>query len=199
MKIQRNLSIVRIVLAGLIVVLLVFPFHTIGVNFEKYLINGQLIVDSKYFIAGFLFIGNAFIDVVNYYLMKKSNADDTNKFLDDVTDKILISTSLIILSSLGFITPLIPIVIIVRDVIVNAIETKTNKGSNSLRNARIEKYKNFALILGIILVLFYNLPFELWNIRVADFVLSIASVLSVITGFEYYRNNKDLFFKKRQN
>ena len=52
-------------------------------------------------------------------------------------------------------------------------------------------------MIGITLVLFYNLPFELWNIKVADILILIATVLSVVSGCQYYLNNKDVLFEDK--
>ena len=39
-------------------------------------------------------------------------------------------------------------------------------------------------------MLFYNLPFEIWGLRVADMLIMTATVLSIVSGIEYYVNNK---------
>ena len=44
------------------------------------------------------------------------------------------------------------------------------------------KLKTACLMVGIVLTLFYNLPFELFNLRVSDALLIVACVLSVISG-----------------
>ena len=49
-------------------------------------------------------------------------------------------------------------------------------------------------MVGISLTLFYNLPFELYNLRIADFLLFIATVLSIISGIQYYSKNRHLLF-----
>ena len=53
------------------------------------------------------------------------------------------------------------------------------------------KVKAFLLMVGIILTLFYNLPFELLNLRVSDFLLIVATVLSLVSAFQYYELAKD--------
>ena len=40
------------------------------------------------------------------------------------------------------------------------------------------------------------MPFELWNLKVADLLLIIAAIMSLISGFQYYYMNKDLIFDK---
>jgi len=46
------------------------------------------------------------------------------------------------------------------------------------------------MMCGITLMLFYNLPFELIGLRIADFLIMTATVLSVVSGIEYYVKNK---------
>jgi CDP-diacylglycerol--glycerol-3-phosphate 3-phosphatidyltransferase len=58
------------------------------------------------------------------------------------------------------------------------------------------KMKTACLMVGIILTLFYNLPFELWNIKVSDFLLITATILSLISGVQYYVMNRKLLYEK---
>jgi hypothetical protein len=51
-------------------------------------------------------------------------------------------------------------------------------------------------MVGIVLTLFYNLPFEVWNISVGKVLLLIATVLSVTSGVQYYTLNKHLIMDK---
>ena len=54
------------------------------------------------------------------------------------------------------------------------------------------------IILGLLLTLFYNIPFELIGLRISNFLLIIAAVLSVISGIKYYIVIKD-FLTSKQN
>ena len=60
-----------------------------------------------------------------------------------------------------------------------------NKGK-AVAAIKVAKFKTASLMLGIILTLFYNIPFELINLRVSDFMLVLAAILSVISGVKYY-------------
>jgi len=42
------------------------------------------------------------------------------------------------------------------------------------------------MMTGLSLMFFYNLPFELINIRVDEFLIYFATVMSVVSGIEYY-------------
>jgi hypothetical protein len=41
--------------------------------------------------------------------------------------------------------------------------------------------------------MFYNLPFEMIGIPVANVLVIIATILSVISGIQYFNNSKELF------
>ena len=58
------------------------------------------------------------------------------------------------------------------------------------------KLKTACMMVGLTLVFFYNLPFEIWNIDVATVLLVIATVLSIYSGIEYYYNNKKVLFSE---
>ena len=46
------------------------------------------------------------------------------------------------------------------------------------------------------LAFFYNLPFELWNIRVSEILLYIACIMSIISAVQYFNMNKEIIFGK---
>ena len=69
-----------------------------------------------------------------------------------------------------------------------------NKGK-AVAAIKSGKVKTACLMVGITLTLFYNLPFELINIRVADILLIIATILSIVSGVQYYQMNKKYIFE----
>lgn len=60
------------------------------------------------------------------------------------------------------------------------------------------KIKTASLMIGIVLVLFYNLPFEIMNLNVGTFFLIIGAVMSIISGIEYYNLHKKLIFGEKE-
>ena len=50
-------------------------------------------------------------------------------------------------------------------------------------------------MMGITLKLVGNLPFSLWNLPVADFLIITATVLSLISGIGYYMGAKKFITK----
>lgn len=196
MNLPNKLTILRIIMSIVIIFLLLIPFQMAGIEFPQLFINEKLVVDSKYLIAGILFILASLTDFLDGFIARKYNlVTDFGKLLDAIADKVLVNSVLIILASQGFIHPIIPVVVIVRDSIVNSIKMLAASKGKVVAAIKSGKIKTACLMVGISLTLFYNLPFELFNLRVADFLLFVAAIMSVISGIEYYSLNKHLIFE----
>lgn len=191
MNLPNKLTIMRIILTFIIIIILLIPFESLGINVVKLFVNETMVIDIKYLIAGVLFIIASITDFFDGYLARKYDLiTDFGKTLDAIADKILVNSVLIILSSTGFIHPIIPIIIIMRDSFVNSLKMIAGSKGNVVSAIWMGKVKTATLMLGITLTLFYNLPFELINLRISDFLLLIAVVLSIISAVQYYNMNK---------
>lgn len=198
MNLPNKLTITRIIMAFMIIALLLFPFDAMGISLPKLFVNEAIVIDIKYLIAGVLFILASLTDFLDGYIARKYNLiTDFGKMSDAIADKVLVNSVLIILCASGFIHPIITVVIIVRDSIVNAIKMAAGNKGKTVAAIKSGKWKTACLMVGITLTLFYNLPFELWNFQVSDFLLIVAAVLSIISGVQYYVLNKDLIFDKK--
>ena len=197
MNLPNKITISRIILAVLILVLLIFPWYQVGIEFPKYTISNNIIVDLKYIIAGILFIIASLTDFIDGHIARKNNlVTDFGKVMDAIADKVLVNGLLIILACNGFISIVVPVVIITRDIFVDSIKMIAGEKKGAVGASVAGKLKTICMMIGLSLVLIYNLPFELWNIKVADILILIATILSVISGCQYYLNNKDIFADK---
>ena len=176
---------------------MVFPFDAAGIGLPKLFISETIVVDVKYIICGILFILASITDCLDGYIARKNNlVTDFGKVMDAIADKVLVNSVLIILSASGFIHPIIPVVIIMRDSVVNSIKMVAGNNGRVVAAIKTGKIKTICLMVGITLTLFYNLPFELINFRISDLFLIVATILSLVSGYQYYDMNKDLLFKK---
>lgn len=199
MNLPNKLTIIRIILSVVIIIFLIFPFQTAGIDLPQLFINEKIVVDVKYLIAGVLFVIASLTDFLDGYIARKYNmVTDFGKLMDAIADKMLVNSVLIILSSSGFIHPIIPIVIILRDTIVNSIKMIAASKGKVVAAIKSGKIKTICLMVGVSLTLFYNLPFELYNLRIADFLLFIATVMSIISAVQYYVKNKHLLFEAKE-
>ncbi len=196
MNLPNKLTISRIVISIIIILLLLgsgFVTSVFGIEIPKLFINESIVIDLKYVIAGILFIIASITDFLDGYIARKKNMiTNFGKLIDAIADKILVNSVLIILSAQGFIHPIIPVIIIIRDSIVNSIKMLAASKGKVIAAIRLGKVKTACLMIGIILTLFYNLPFELWNISVDKAFLFVATILSVVSGIQYFSLNKHL-------
>lgn len=196
MNLPNRITFSRIILSVFIVAVLIFPFDATGIATYKLFVNESIVIDIKYIIAGVLFIIASITDLIDGQIARKYKmVTDLGKMLDAIADKILVNSVLIILSTSGFIHPIIPVIIISRDTIVNVIKMMAGSKGEVVGAIKTGKIKTIFMMTGIALTLFYNLPFELINIRISDIFLIIGSVLAIISAVEYYNLNKKLILK----
>ncbi len=200
MNLPNKLTMSRIIMAILIIIILLggnYITELVGFDMPKLFVNETIVVDVKYIIAGVLFIIASITDFLDGHIARKYGLiTDFGKLIDAIADKVLVNSVLIILASQGFIHPIIPVIIIVRDTVVNSIKMLAANKGKVVAAIKLGKAKTACLMTGIVLTLFYNLPFELWNISVAKVLLLIATVLSIISGAQYYMLNKHLIKEK---
>lgn len=198
MNLPTKLTIMRIIMTFIIIFILLFPFYAVGVEFPQYTVSG-IVIKSEYIVAGILFIIASITDFIDGYLARKNNqVTDLGKMLDAIADKILVNTILIILACQGFIYPIIPVITVLRDTFVDAIKMQSAGKGKVVAAIKTGKIKTASLMIGIVLVLFYNLPFEIMNLNVGTFFLIIGAVMSIISGIEYYNLHKILIFGEKE-
>ena len=191
MNLPNKLTVFRIFITIFIIIILLFPFHAIGISSIKLFINESIVVSLKYIIAGVLFIIGCLTDFVDGYIARKYNmVTELGKMLDAIADKILVNSVLIILAAQGIIHPLIPVIIVSRDTIVDVIKMIVGNKKGAVAAIKSGKIKTTFMMVGLSLTLFNNLPFELWNLKISSLFLIIATVLSIYSGIEYYKQNK---------
>lgn len=197
MNTPNKLTMLRIFLTIIIVAVLLFPFSAVGIDIPQLFVNELIVVDIKYIIAGILFIIASLTDFIDGRMARKYNlVTDFGKLMDAVADKILVNAVLIILCAQGFIHPIITVVIIMRDTFVDSIRMVASSKGKVIPAGNLGKVKTACMMIGLTLTLFYNLPFEIWNLKISDFLLILATIFSVISGIEYYTANRMYFSEK---
>lgn len=197
MNTANKITISRVIMSFIIMILLLFPFELLNIKLPTYIFNGNIYIELKYIIAGILFVIASLTDFLDGYVARKYNmVTDFGKMVDAVSDKLLTNTVLVILACDGMISPIIVVVIIARDIFVDSIKMVMGNKGKAVAAIKVAKFKTASLMVGIILTLFYNIPFELINLRVSDFMLVLAAILSVISGVKYYMMARVYFTDK---
>ena len=194
MNLPNKITIMRIILAVIMIVLLLIPWYDLGVIMPEYLI-GNVVVNLKYVIAGVIFIIASLTDFIDGYIARSRNmVTDFGKVADAIADKILVNGLLIILAYDRLIPLLIPVVIITRDIIVDSCKMISGNKGKVVAASFLGKAKTMCMMIGLALCLFSNLPFALVNIPVDTILLLAATILSIVSGCQYYYNSRVYLF-----
>lgn len=200
MNLPNRLTITRLVLSAIIIIVLCVPFYEFGIDFLRDGIEiGGNTIRWDYIIAGILFLVASLTDFFDGYIARKRGlVTNTGKMLDAIADKVLVNSVLIILAAKGEINAIIPVVIVVRDIIVNAIKMEAASKGKVVAAIGSGKIKTASLMIGVLLVFFGNMPFELIPLNVDKFFLYFATVMSIVSMIQYYNINKKLIIDDKK-
>ena len=195
----NKITMSRIIMSLIIITIMLFPFDQVGLEFPTYILKGNIVIDLKYILVGVLFVIASFTDFLDGHVARKYNmVTDFGKMIDAISDKLLTNSVLIILACNGKVSTIIAVVIVMRDIIVDSIKMVVGNKGAAVAAIGIAKVKTATLMVGIVLTLFYNLPFELFNLDIASFLLVLATIFAIISGIQYYIMNKDIIFSKEE-
>ena len=197
MNLPNKITVTRIVLSVILLVFLMIPWEELGVSFATFTVAGKIIVDIKYIIAGVIFLVASLTDFLDGNIARRRNlVTDFGKVMDAIADKLLVNGLLVIMAYIGFIPVAIPVIIITRDTFVDSIKMASGNKGKVVGASIAGKVKTICMMVGLTLLLFYNLPFEIFGFKLDIILIYLATVLSVYSGCEYYFKAKDLIFKE---
>ena len=188
MNLPNKITMCRIFLSILLLVLLIFPFDLCGFQFPSFIVFGKITMSLKYLIAGGIFLIASLTDSLDGYIARSRNlVTDFGKVMDAIADKVLVN---------GTINTAIPIIIVTRDIFVDSIKMVAGSKGKAVGASILGKLKTICMMGGLTLTFFYNIPCELINFDLANGLLYIATILSIISGIQYYLVNKEAFKDK---
>lgn len=191
MNLPNKLTIGRIIMAIILLIILVFPFHEVKMKWPTYLVAGKVLVDLKYIVCGFLFAIASITDWFDGQIARQRNiVTDFGKVMDAIADKILVNGVLIVLAYDKFIPVIIPVIIITRDIATDTLKMLVGSKGKAVGASWAGKVKTFVMMFGISFIFFYNMPFALLNLEIGNYLVFIATILSVYSGIQYFTVNK---------
>ena len=197
MNLPNKITMCRIFLSIALLVLLIFPFDLCGIDFPSYLVFGRINMNLKYIIGGAIFLVASLTDSLDGYIARSRNlVTDFGKVMDAIADKVLVNGVLIALACDGTISVAIPVIIITRDIFVDSIKMVAGSKGKAVGASVLGKLKTICMMTGLTLTFFYNIPCELINLDLANGLLYVATILSIISGIQYYLVNKEAFKDK---
>lgn len=198
MNLPNKLTVMRILLVFVILIIsfLNIPGEVFGISL-------------KFLIIEIIFIIASITDHYDGYLARKNNQITTfGKFLDPIADKILVVTTMLLLTERGTLPAWIPIITIFREFLVSGYRLVEAKEGGNVVAANIwGKIKTVTQMIAIMLMLidpnkFFafratNLPMPWMILNILGSIMMLISVIATIfSGYTYLRNGKDLFKDK---
>ena len=147
-----------------------------------------------------LFFGMAFVtDILDGFYARKYGAITVlGKFLDPLADKILVSSTMIMLITLDRIPAWIVIVIIAREMAITGLRSIAVSEGIVIQASELGKYKT---IFQSVAVLGLTLHYEYFNVDfhvVGMLFLWAALVLTLWSGWAYFRQFHKVFFPAKK-
>lgn len=195
MNLPNKLTITRVLLVPLLILIYMFPYDMTGITVPVYhvlktdisLINIIILV---------IFIIASITDYFDGQIARKNKMITTfGKFADPIADKLLINTIFLLLASDGTINIIIPIIMISRDTIVDAIKMSAASKQVVVAASKLGKLKTVSQMIALAFLLVNNFPFSSLEIDVAMILAWIATVISVVSGIDYFIKNQEMLME----
>ena len=190
MNLPNKLTCVRLVSVPLFVIIYLIPYQSLGISMPTFdILSTQLsLLDIILFV---IFGLSALTDYLDGYLARKNNLVTTfGKFIDPIADKLIVNTALLLLASSNHITIVIPIIMIARDTIVDAIRLVASQKNVVLAASLLGKAKTMTQMLAIAILLLNNVIFSAIGIPMDQIMIWLATMISVISGIDYFMKNR---------
>ena len=214
MNLPTKITVTRIISIVVMMVTLFVLGIINSINGWKTIEIGNTGISLVFLIIFVFFLIASYTDHLDGYLARKNNqVTDLGKFLDPVADKLLINSLVIFLVAPTIFAPYIPdsctpvisfnvwcaILLVVRDIVVDALRfIAASKGKVIAANI-FGKLKTVLEMVAIGAVLLNGFPFRYFDkgwlpgLHIADFLVYLATLASLVSGFIYVYQNRHVF------
>jgi CDP-diacylglycerol--glycerol-3-phosphate 3-phosphatidyltransferase len=148
---------------------------------------------SGMIIALVLFVVASFTDFLDGYLARKYKLiTNFGKFMDPLADKLLVTAALLGFLQIGEINAWIVMIILGREFIVSIFRAVAASEGIVIAADWWGKVKTNVQMAAIIVLLLNNYPFEQFGIPMDQILIYAATILTVISGYNYIAKNKQV-------
>lgn len=206
MNLPNKITLIRLILVPIILVLmLLVPVNENLYNvFSKTIDIGNYHLPILWIFAGVLFIIASLTDFLDGYLARKYNLVTTfGKFFDPIADKFLVNGVVIVMSVANIIPVWITIIIILRDVFVDAIRMFISSKAIVISANKWGKLKTIWQMIGLTLLFFANHQFFTtigpyhWINQLFMIPMYIAVFFSLLSGIIYFIQSKKYLLESK--
>ena len=191
MNLPNKLTVLRLFSVPLFIFVYLFPYEYFGIQIPVYhvLSTSLSLLDIVVFL---IFSISALTDYFDGYLARKNNLITTfGKFIDPIADKLIVNSALLLLASSQKISILVPIIMISRDIIVDAIRLVASQKNIVIAASFYGKAKTMSQMIAICLLLLNNIIFAYFGIPMDQIMIWVATIISFLSGVDYFIKNKD--------
>ncbi len=143
-----------------------------------------------------LFIIASLTDLFDGKLARKHNLVTTfGKFMDPIADKMLVNTMLVLLAYWRMIPVVCVVLMIMRDLIVDAIRLLAAEKQVVVAAGPLGKLKTVMQMAAIIIVLLDNFPLGFLGVSFDLITIWLATLISVISGLDYLNKHKEMIME----
>lgn len=192
MNLPNKLTITRILCVPILILIYLFPYEMFHIHLPVFhILNADIsLVNLIIFI---IFSVASMTDLLDGQIARRKKLVTTfGKFADPIADKLLVNTIFILLAYDGIISVIIPIVMISRDTIVDAIRLVAANKQIVIAAKPLGKLKTMTQMVGLVFVLLSDFPFSYFHLPIGQILVWVACVVSIISGIDYFISNKEL-------
>lgn len=191
MNLPNKLSLFRVALVP--VIALIFLFVQLDECFHVDTVEPSVIFYWQDVLVLVLFAVASFTDFLDGRIARSRNLITSfGKFVDPIADKLLVNTMLILFACSGTISVIPVLLMIWRDMVVDGLRMNASARGRVVAAGMLGKLKTVLQMLALLCLMLKNLPFALWGIPMADILLWAATLVSLISGGDYFIKLKDI-------
>lgn len=190
MNLPNKLTTIRLLSVPLFIIVYLIPYQSLGIEIPVFdvLSTSLSLLDIILFL---IFALSALTDYLDGYIARKQHLITTfGKFIDPIADKLIVNTTLLLLASTHDIHIIIPIIMISRDIIVDAIRLVASQKNVVLAASYLGKAKTMTQMIAICLLLLNNIVFAGLHIPMDQIMIWLATLISFVSGVDYFIKNR---------
>ncbi len=201
MNLPNKLTLIRFALCFVVLILMVLPYSAMGWDCLPLGNTGFNLIDL---LCCFFFIVASLTDMLDGKIARKYNLiTDFGKFMDPLADKALVNTSLVLLGIYKpYLMPAAVVVLfIVRDLAVDGLRFVASAKGQVIAANKYGKLKTVFQMVAIPFIFLNGFPFTYVSPLGAQIfcyiLISLALVMSLISGCIYIYNGRNIIFPKK--
>jgi CDP-diacylglycerol--glycerol-3-phosphate 3-phosphatidyltransferase len=177
-NLPNRLTMFRVILIPIIV----FSMFSVLVGYEWAKNHTKLLN----YIAAWTFVAASITDFLDGFIARKKNIVTIfGSFLDPIADKFLVISALIMLLSLERINVLVVVILVLREMYITALRLLAMEKGISVPVGTLGKWKTATQMVGIPLLMAYDVPWGIDMPLIGTIAIYLASVFSLYSALEY--------------